>query len=209
MKPHPCSFNASHFSAATHAPSLFYPASIALPNSFGASLFSIYDALAATSAYGNGTTQDDWSDEEFLYSTLSSMTASPPSTLTDPAKELAENLKTLNTIAYFYITPIIIAFGIVGDILSIAVLSHPLLRKTSVVYSYLLALAVTDLMTLISVIPPILWIMKIKFCTLAAARYYAHVGFPLANAFMGASVYIVVFLTFNQYMVSILESFLS
>lgn len=46
----------------------------------------------------------------------------------------------------------------------------------------------------------ILWLLDIRLCSSTAAFYYAHIGFPLANALMGASVWLVVFLTLSQYM---------
>lgn len=110
-----------------------------------------------------------------------------------------ESIRLLKTISYAYISPIIIFFGIFGDIMSILTLSHPVLRASSVVYFYLLALSVTDLCTLVSTIPMILWLIDVKICTKPAALYYAHVGFPLVNAFMSASVWIVVFFTLAQY----------
>uniref|UniRef100_A0A1I7X334 G_PROTEIN_RECEP_F1_2 domain-containing protein n=1 Tax=Heterorhabditis bacteriophora TaxID=37862 RepID=A0A1I7X334_HETBA len=69
-------------------------------------------------------------------------------------------------ITYAYIAPIIITCGIIGDVLTVITLTHPLLRKSSIIYTYLTLLAMTD----------------------------------LANALMGASVWIVVFLTLSQYM---------
>lgn len=112
---------------------------------------------------------------------------------------LLEELNLMKHISYVYISPVIICIGIFGDLMSIIVLSHPFLRKSSVVYSYLLVLAVTDLLAHFSVIPMLLWILDIKMCFKFAAFYYAHFGFPLANAFMGASVWIVVFITLGKY----------
>lgn len=106
----------------------------------------------------------------------------------------------LNRITYAYIAPLIIAFGIIGDIMTVTTLTHPLLRRASIIYTYLILLAMTDFMTLISVIPMILWLLDRRLCTYSSALYYAHIGFPLVNALMGASVWIVVFLTMSQYM---------
>uniref|UniRef100_A0A1I7ZJP2 G_PROTEIN_RECEP_F1_2 domain-containing protein n=1 Tax=Steinernema glaseri TaxID=37863 RepID=A0A1I7ZJP2_9BILA len=110
------------------------------------------------------------------------------------------DVSKLNRITYAYIAPVIIACGIIGDILTVATLTHPLLRQSSIVYTYLTLLAMTDLLTHLSVIPMIMWLLDIRLCSRASAFYYAHVGFPLANALMGASVWIVVFLTLSQYM---------
>uniref|UniRef100_A0AC35TPZ3 G_PROTEIN_RECEP_F1_2 domain-containing protein n=1 Tax=Rhabditophanes sp. KR3021 TaxID=114890 RepID=A0AC35TPZ3_9BILA len=110
------------------------------------------------------------------------------------------DVSKLNRITYGYIAPIIIIFGIVGDILTVATLTHPLLRKASIVYTYLTLLAMTDLLSLFSVIPMILYFLNIRFCSQLSALYYAHIGFPLVNSLMGASVWIVVCLTLSQYM---------
>ncbi|UMM43755.1 hypothetical protein L5515_019130 [Caenorhabditis briggsae] len=58
----------------------------------------------------------------------------------------------------------------------------------------------TDLLTQFSVIPMIMWLLDIRACSKTSAFFYAHIGFPLANALMGSSVWIVVFLTLSQYM---------
>ncbi|GMT31334.1 hypothetical protein PFISCL1PPCAC_22631 [Pristionchus fissidentatus] len=112
----------------------------------------------------------------------------------------ADDVSKINDIVYGVISPVIIIFGIVGDVLTVYTLTHPLLRKSSIVYMYLTLLAMTDLLTQMSVIPMILFLQGRVVCSAAAAFYYAHIGFPLANALMGSSVYIIIFLTLSQYM---------
>ncbi|CAA22079.2 G-protein coupled receptors family 1 profile domain-containing protein [Caenorhabditis elegans] len=114
-----------------------------------------------------------------------------------PREEATSNI---NKITYAYIAPFIIIFGIVGDVLTVVTLTHPLLRKSSIIYTYLTLLAMTDLLTQFSVIPMIMWLLDIRACSKSSAFFYAHIGFPLANALMGSSVWIVVFLTLSQYM---------
>lgn len=106
----------------------------------------------------------------------------------------------INKITYAYIAPCIILFGVIGDVLTVVTLTHPLLRKASIIYTYLTLLAMTDLLTQFSVIPMIMWLLDIRACSAASAFFYAHIGFPLANALMGSSVWVVVFLTLSQYM---------
>ncbi|CAI2358229.1 unnamed protein product [Caenorhabditis sp. 36 PRJEB53466] len=118
--------------------------------------------------------------------------------LSHSAKE--EATSNINKITYAYIAPFIIIFGIVGDVLTVVTLTHPLLRKSSIIYTYLTLLAMTDLLTQFSVIPMIMWLLDIRACSKTSAFFYAHVGFPLANALMGSSVWVVVFLTLSQYM---------
>lgn len=110
-----------------------------------------------------------------------------------------EIVSTLNIITYGYMAPVIITIGIVGDILTVATLTHPFLRRCTIFYTYLTLLAMTDLLTHFSIIPMILWLLDWRLCSPTSAFYYAHIGFPLANALMGASVWIVVFLTLSQY----------
>lgn len=45
----------------------------------------------------------------------------------------------------FQIAPVIITIGVVGDILTVATLTHPVLRRSSIIYTYLTLLAMTDL----------------------------------------------------------------
>lgn len=115
-------------------------------------------------------------------------------------KKDANRVSLVNHITYGYIAPIIISFGIIGDIMTVATLTRSLFKRSSIIYTYLILLAITDLSTLLSVIPMILWLLDCRLCSYPSALYYAHIGFPLVNAFMGASVWIVVFLTMSQYM---------
>ncbi|VDM58449.1 unnamed protein product, partial [Angiostrongylus costaricensis] len=84
-------------------------------------------------------------------------------------------------ITYAYIAPVIITCGIVGDILTVVTLTHPLLRKSTIIYNYLTLLAMTDLLTHFSVIPMIMWLLDVRACSSAASFYYAHIGFPLVS----------------------------
>ena len=65
-------------------------------------------------------------------------------------------------IAYTNVAPIIICMGIVGDIMTIYILTQPVLRSSSVIYMYLSNLAITDLATLLSILPMALWLDKVK-----------------------------------------------
>ncbi|CAJ0956349.1 unnamed protein product, partial [Mesorhabditis belari] len=111
-----------------------------------------------------------------------------------------DDLDAVNLITYVYICPIIICFGIIGDLLTIATLTHPTLRRGSIIFIYLTLLAITDLLTQLSVIPMIFLMIGIQTCSFTTAFFYAHLAYPLVNSLMGASVWIVVFLTLSQYM---------
>ncbi|VDK47677.1 unnamed protein product [Anisakis simplex] len=89
------------------------------------------------------------------------------------------DVSLLNRITYAYIAPPIIVCGIIGDIMTVITLTHPSLRRVSIVFTYLMLLAITDLMTLLSIIPMILWLLDWRLCSYPSALFYAHVGFPL------------------------------
>ncbi|KIH69559.1 hypothetical protein ANCDUO_00093 [Ancylostoma duodenale] len=57
------------------------------------------------------------------------------------------NAKISRLITYAYIAPVIIVCGILGDVLTVVTLTHPLLRKSTIVYTYLTLLAMTDLVS--------------------------------------------------------------
>ncbi|KAI6224310.1 G-PROTEIN-RECEP-F1-2 domain-containing protein [Aphelenchoides fujianensis] len=100
------------------------------------------------------------------------------------------SVSRLNRITYGWIAPVIISVGVIGDVLTVATADAP----TPPPFRHHLHF------THVSVVPMIMWLLDIRLCSKSSAFYYAHVGFPLANALMGASVWIVVFLTFSQYM---------
>uniref|UniRef100_A0A915P5S7 G-protein coupled receptors family 1 profile domain-containing protein n=1 Tax=Meloidogyne floridensis TaxID=298350 RepID=A0A915P5S7_9BILA len=115
------------------------------------------------------------------------------------------HVSKLNFITYMIIAPIIIAISIIGDLLTIITLNHPTMKRKKDIYIFLSFLALTDLVTFstsfaqLSVIPPILWILDFRHCSQLAAFYYAHIAFPLSNALMGASVWVVILMTLYQF----------
>lgn len=58
---------------------------------------------------------------------------------------LAIQRSAIFQITYAYIAPVIITCGIIGDVFTVITLTHPLLRKSTIVYTYLTLLAMTDL----------------------------------------------------------------
>uniref|UniRef100_A0A915P266 G-protein coupled receptors family 1 profile domain-containing protein n=2 Tax=Meloidogyne TaxID=189290 RepID=A0A915P266_9BILA len=109
------------------------------------------------------------------------------------------HVSKLNFITYMIIAPIIIAISIIGDLLTIITLNHPTMKRKKDIYIFLSFLALTDLFAQLSVIPPILWILDFRHCSQLAAFYYAHIAFPLSNALMGASVWVVILMTLYQF----------
>ncbi|VBB30009.1 unnamed protein product, partial [Acanthocheilonema viteae] len=51
----------------------------------------------------------------------------------------------VNRITYGYIAPVIISFGIIGDIMTVATLTRSLFKRSPIIYTYLILLAITDL----------------------------------------------------------------
>lgn len=108
-----------------------------------------------------------------------------------------ETIAAINYVAYGIIANIIVGVGIVGHILSLIVLASPDL--TGVMYTYLIALAMSNLSALLTAIFPLDFLAKKKQTEhYLMAFFHAHVGVPLLNTFMGSSVYIMICTTVNR-----------
>ena len=83
-------------------------------------------------------------------------------------------------LAYGYVSPGIIAMGIVGDIMSLRVLSHSYLARGAI-FRFLYYLAFSDLLSFLSVMPMLLFMIGVRSCGYLAAFYYARLGLPLAK----------------------------
>ena len=104
----------------------------------------------------------------------------------------------INNIAYNYVALLIVAMGIVGNILNLMVLTRPKLK--GVMYVYLLGLAVSNLCVLIIAIPALVSLTS-PSCSPSYLRAYfqAYLMMPLLNSFMAWSVYIIICMTVNRY----------
>ena len=104
-------------------------------------------------------------------------------------------------VAFNIVAMVIVAIGILGNVLNLVVLTRPKLK--GVMYVYLLGLAVSNLSVLITAIPALMSISKspepIYSSLYAIAFFFAHLEIPLLNAFMAASVYIIIGMTVNRY----------
>ena len=104
-------------------------------------------------------------------------------------------------VAFNVVAMVIVAIGILGNVLNLVVLTRPKLK--GVMYVYLLGLAVSNLSVLITAIPALMSIAKspepIYSSLYAVAFFFAHLEIPLLNAFMAASVYIIIGMTVNRY----------
>ena len=104
-------------------------------------------------------------------------------------------------VAFNIVAMVVVAIGILGNILNLIVLTRPKLK--GVMYVYLLGLAVSNLFVLFTAIPALMSIAKspepMYSQTYALTFFFAHLEIPLLNAFMAASVYIIIGMTVNRY----------
>lgn len=107
-----------------------------------------------------------------------------------------EPVLTLRKAAYTFISPSIIAIGILGNILNLIVLSRPFLKDAMKIY--LTALAVTDLSIMFVEIPSIVRLNGLHGQSYFVAFYYAHIEVFLVTFLIASSVYIVLCLTINR-----------
>ncbi|CAN7939081.1 unnamed protein product [Ixodes hexagonus] len=110
---------------------------------------------------------------------------------------LKQQIDTLKFIAYGVVSFVIIALGIVGNLINLVVLTRPNLK--GVTFVYLTWLATSDLLTLVVAVFSMLRLHGIQPRTYPAAFYFAHVEMPLVNALMASSVFIVVAVTIDRY----------
>ena len=103
-------------------------------------------------------------------------------------------------VAFQIVAMVIVAIGIMGNILNLIVLTRPKLK--GVMYVYLVGLAISNLSVLITAIPALMAIAKspepMYSNSYVFSFFFAHLEIPLLNAFMAASVYIIIGMT-NRY----------
>jgi len=116
------------------------------------------------------------------------------------SEELEEDPNTLivqsiKWIAYSLVAYLIVCVGIMGNLLSLVVLTRPNLK--GVMYVYLLGLAVSNLCVLITALPALYDISSgLGGGHYTTAFFQAHLKLPLINSFMASSVYIIISLSF-------------
>lgn len=110
---------------------------------------------------------------------------------------LKQQIDTLKFVAYGVVSFVIIALGIVGNLINLVVLTRPNLK--GVTFVYLTWLATSDLLTLVVAVFSMLRLHGIQPRTYSAAFYFAHVEMPLVNALMASSVFIVIAVTVDRY----------
>jgi len=111
--------------------------------------------------------------------------------------DIKSDIVAIHYIAYGIVAKIIVAVGIFGNILNLVVLSRPNLK--GVMYIYLLGLAVSNLLVLVSAIPALNFLAHGRTTQhYALAFFQAHLALPVLNTFMAASVYIMICTTVNR-----------
>ena len=114
-----------------------------------------------------------------------------------PAPDSAA-VQQIKFVAYSLVAYLVVGVGMVGNLLSLVVLTRPNLK--GVMYVYLLGLAVSNLCVLITAIPALYDISEgFSSHNYATAFYQAHLKLPLINSCMASSVYIIIFMTINRY----------
>ncbi len=106
----------------------------------------------------------------------SSATSSSSASSADDAATVA----AINFVAYRVVANVIVAVGIVGNLINLIVLTRPKLK--GVMYRYLLALAASNLMVLIMAIPALMDIGgAIRSKEYPVVFFQAHLEMPLLN----------------------------
>ena len=106
---------------------------------------------------------------------------------------------------YYYgfeiVAMVLVTFGIISNIVNVIALAKPNLK--GVMYVYLLALAATNLSSLVLAIPTLLQLAKpfetTTYSSFGLAVFVAHIEIPLLNIFIGTSTFIVIFSTINLF----------
>jgi len=107
-------------------------------------------------------------------------------------------VQSIKWIAYSLVAYLIVCVGIMGNLLSLVVLTRPNLK--GVMYVYLLGLAVSNLCVLLTAVPALYDISSgLGGGHYTTAFFQAHLKLPLINSFMASSVYIIIFMTVNRY----------
>ena len=130
---------------------------------------------------------------------ISTSSTSMPSLLfTTTFEQTEETVEQIKYVAYSIVAYIVVGVGMVGNLLSLLVLTRPNLK--GVMYLYLIGLAVSNLCVLINAVPALFDISQgFSGGSYATAFYQAHLKLPLINSFMASSVYIIICMTINRY----------
>ncbi|KAJ9595039.1 hypothetical protein L9F63_013667 [Diploptera punctata] len=112
-------------------------------------------------------------------------------------QEFEDAMSDLRWVAYRVVMPVIIAGGLLGNLLNLVVLTRPSLK--GVTYVYLSGLAVADLGVMMCVIPMAVRLSKSHGHSYFAAFFHAHIELAAINSLMASSIFNVVCLTVDRY----------
>ena len=114
-------------------------------------------------------------------------------------EEREELISSIYYVAFNIVAMILVALGTICNLVNVIVLTRPRLR--GVMYIYLLALAATNLSSLILAVPTLLKLANPfelpSYNSYSLAIFVAHIEIPLLNVFIGTSTYIIIFSTIN------------
>ena len=109
----------------------------------------------------------------------------------------AFKLSLTDTVCYKYVGPILCVFGVLGNVLSLLVLTRDRLKDAP--YVYLRALAATDMMALLVSFP--FMVFSIGSYAYPWKWYESYVFLPFANLFTASSVWITVTMSIERFIV--------
>ncbi|KAL7630080.1 UNVERIFIED_CONTAM: hypothetical protein RMT77_019787, partial [Armadillidium vulgare] len=109
-----------------------------------------------------------------------------------------DDLELTRRIAYQIIAPIIVSFGLMGNILTLLILRNPMFK--GVMFNFFYALAFFDLLSLLFSISALMHLLHPVTQSHAVAVWYSYLEVMFINGLMGTSVLIVVCITFDRYM---------
>ena len=127
-----------------------------------------------------------------------SFTVMPYSQVNITVDTIDESIEQIKYVAYSIVSYMVVVVGMMGNLLSLLVLTRPNLK--GVMYVYLIGLSVSNLCVLITAIPALFDISQgFQGGSYITAIYQAHLKLPLINSFMASSVYIIICMTINRY----------
>ncbi|KAK4875612.1 hypothetical protein RN001_012034 [Aquatica leii] len=106
-------------------------------------------------------------------------------------------LKQIRRVAYQIIAPLLVATGVVGNMLNLIVLCRPFFNSCT--RTYLRVLAIADIIILLLDIPMIIRLNGKQNTNIFTAVYHAYVEIPIITTFIAFNVYVVTCLTVDRY----------
>ena len=112
--------------------------------------------------------------------------------------ECTEDL--IRCISYWFLTPILLGFGLLGSLASLMILAGPAFRSST--FFYLRILSISDMMYLLSALGLLYEVFFMEGFTnfsLVLKYYLTHFDVILCNTFISTSGFIIIILTLDRY----------